>query len=84
MLDTVRCDGGMVAGFGYWKGAWQSNSRPGPFIVMFLPVWIAVAAALVAVAVGFWFRVRFTLTTMLLGMTFVGAMLWLLSLRAVE
>ena len=81
MLDTARCEGGMVAGFGYWKGGWQSSSRPGSFIVMFLPIWVAIATALTFVATIYWLRVRFTLATMLLGTTFVGGMLWLLSLR---
>lgn len=84
MLDRVRCEGGMVAGFGYWKGAWQSDSRPGPFIVMFVPVWLGVAVALMGVALACWFRVRFRLATLMMGTTFVGVMLWLLSLRAVE
>lgn len=84
MLDTVRCEGGMVAGFGFWKGAWQSDSRPGPFIVMFVPVWVGTTAALIAVAFACLFRVQFRLGALLMATTLVGAMLWLLSLRAVE
>ena len=84
MLGMVRCEGRMAAGFGYWKGAWQSNSRPGPFIVMFTPVWFAFAVACTLVAMFFWLRMRFTLAAMLMGMTFVGGLLWLLSLRASE
>lgn len=82
MLDRVRCEGGTVAGFGYWKGAWQSSSRPGPFIVVFIPIWVAIATALALVATMYWFRIRFTLATMLLGTTCVGGLLWLLLLRA--
>jgi hypothetical protein len=35
-----------VAGFGYWLGGWQSDSRPGRFFVLFLPLWSVVATVL--------------------------------------
>jgi hypothetical protein len=82
MLDATGCKGGMVFGIGYWKGSWQSNSRPGPFIVMFMPIWVVIATALTLVAVAYRLRMRFSLATMLLGTTIMGVLLWLLSLRA--
>ena len=38
-LNTVGCTGGMFLDFGFWTGDWQSNSRPGPFVVLFVPIW---------------------------------------------
>jgi hypothetical protein len=82
MLDKARCEGGMVGGFGYWKGAWQSNSRPGPFLVMFIPIWFAIATSLAMIAVCYWRRIRFGLTNILIGMAFFSVLLWLLTLQA--
>jgi hypothetical protein len=82
MLDATGCKGGMIFGIGYWKGSWQSNSRPGPFIVMFMPIWVAIATTLTLIAVAYLLRMRFSLATMLLGTTIMGGLLWLLSLRA--
>jgi hypothetical protein len=78
MLDTVRCEGAMFGGFGYWKGAWQSPSRPGPFIVMFLPIWFAVLTGSMFIALVCWRRVRFRLATILIVMTGVCLALGLL------
>lgn len=82
MADQVGCEGGMVGGFGYWKGAWQSNSRPGPFLVMFTPIWAVVSVAFTLVATFYLRRVQFRLATILLLMTGVSVVLWLLTLRA--
>ena len=82
MLDQVGCEGGMVGGFGYWKGAWQSNSRPGPFLVMFTPIWAVISVAFTLVATFYWRRIQFRLATILLVMAGVSAVLWLLTLRA--
>ncbi|AMV35405.1 hypothetical protein VN12_25165 [Pirellula sp. SH-Sr6A] len=82
MLDRVGCEGATVAGFGYWKGAWQSSSRPGPFLVMFIPVWVAIATTFALVSTAYWCRIQFTLANMLLGTTVVAGLHWLLLLRA--
>lgn len=56
----------MFADFGYWKGEWQSGSRPGPFIFLFVPAWF-VALAVVGASVAIYFRiVRFGIRTLLM------------------
>ena len=84
ILDETGCDGGMFAGSGYWKGDWQSDSRPGPFIVTFVPIWTAVAATLAFVAVFLGRRVKFQVRSILVCTVLVGGLLWLLTLRAVQ
>ena len=78
MLSQVRCEGAMFGGFGYWKGAWQSESRPGPFIVMFVPIWTVVFALFVSLAIAIWRGVRFRMATVLLWMTLACVALGLL------
>jgi hypothetical protein len=51
---------------------------------MFMPIWVVFATALTFAAIAYWFRMRFTLTTMLLGTAVVSGLLWMLSLRAHE
>ena len=83
LLDrgSVRAEGGMFADFGYWKGGWQSDARPGPFVVMFAPVWFAGVAAF-AGYLAFSFRiVRFRLHTLLILMTLTAGAAYLLMLR---
>ncbi len=80
MLDQTRCEGGMVGGFGYWKGGWQSDSRPGPFLVVFTPIRAAIATTFTLVAIVFWRRITFRLATMLIATACVSAVLWLLNL----
>ncbi|WP_413432561.1 hypothetical protein [Crateriforma spongiae] len=84
MIDEVGCDGGMIADFGYWRGDWQSELRPGPFIVMFLPIWFATALAILSLSLAYWYRSQFRLFTLLSGTAFAGVIFWLLSLRAPE
>ena len=38
----------LVAGFGYWLGGWQSDARPGRFVVILLPLWAVAACGLLA------------------------------------
>lgn len=38
----------LVAGFGYWLGGWQSDARPGRFILLLLPLWAVAAFTLLA------------------------------------
>jgi hypothetical protein len=80
MLDQVRADGSMFWGFGYWKGAWQSNSRPGPFLVVFVPIWAALASLFALVATVCWRRIQFSLATIMIATGCVGVALWLLTL----
>jgi hypothetical protein len=82
ILEMARCEGGMVGGFGYWSGAWQSSSRPGPFIVMFVPIWFVIATMFSMIAIFYWRRMRFRIATMLLGTVLISALLRLLTLPA--
>lgn len=81
-LDQVRCEGVMFADFGYWKGAWQSDARPGPFVVMFVPVWFVGLAALVGFPAVYFRVIRFRLHTLLIAMTLTAGVAYLLMLRA--
>jgi hypothetical protein len=84
MKDQVRIEAEMVADFGYWKGSWQSNSRPGPFIVMFVPIWAAMAAIVLLAAAFVMRRMKFRISSLLVATSVVGGLLWLLTLRAAE
>ena len=76
ILDQARCTGGMFLGFGYWKGAWHSQSRPGPFVVVFSSVWFI--AIVLFGAFAFYFRkIHFSLRSLLLTVTLVAALLGL-------
>jgi hypothetical protein len=80
-LNTVGCTGGMILDFGFWKGAWQSDSRPGPFVVLFVPIWFG-GLVVFGIYLAFYYRlVRFRLRTLLVAMTLVAGLLWLLMLR---
>lgn len=81
-LDQVRCDGAMFADFGYWKGAWQSDSRPGPFVVVFAPVWFAGLLAFGAFALLALGWIRFRLRSLLIATTVFAWLLYLLTQRA--
>lgn len=82
MLDAVRCPGGMFADFGFWKGGWQSESRPGSFVVVFAPAWL-VGVALFTGLLAFYYRiVRFRLRSVLVAFTLVAGLLCVLTLRA--
>jgi hypothetical protein len=81
-LDSAGAHGGMFADFGFWKGAWQSDSRPGPFIVLFIPVWF-VGTTLFGIYLAFHFQlIRFRLRTLLIATTLAAFALFLLTLRA--
>ncbi len=77
-----KSEGGMIAGFGYWKGTWQSDSRPGPFIVVFAPIWAAFVACYVIFVFFYFSRRRFTIRFMLIATATVAGMLGLLMLRS--
>jgi hypothetical protein len=80
MLNAVRCTGGMFLDFGYWKGAWQSTSRPGPFIVIIVPIWFGGLVGF-GLYLAFYLRlIRFRLRTLLAAMTLAAGLLWLLML----
>ena len=82
ILDKTHCEGGMICGFGYWKGSWQSDSRPGPFLVVFVPIWVATVAVSVLTAILFLRRLRIRLLTMLIATTCIAVVLSLLTLLA--
>lgn len=81
-LDKVRADGAMFADFGYWKGSWQSDSRPGPFIVLFVPIWFLGLASF-GVYLAFHHQlIRFRLRTLFIVLTLTACALYPLTLRA--
>ena len=82
MLDKVRCTGGMFADFGYWKGVYQSESRSGPFVVVFVPVWF-VGVMVFGIFLLFYFRIiRLRLSYLFVVITLWAVILYILKLRA--
>ena len=73
--------GWSLADFGYWHGDWQNEGRPGPFVVVFLPIWFAFGVAFLALAVGRRNWSRWSIRSMLILISVVGVCLWLLTLR---
>lgn len=72
----------MFADFGFWKGDWQTESRPGPFVVVFIPVWfvgLAVFGAFLLFRSGY---VRFRLRSILIAMALFAVLLFVTTLRA--
>jgi hypothetical protein len=72
----------MFADFGFWKGGWQTESRPGSFIVIFVPVWfvgLAVFGAFLAFRSGY---VRFRLRSILIAMALFAVLLFVATLQA--
>ena len=47
-VEAFAKDSLLAAGFGYWLGGWQSNARPGRFVVLLLPLWAVAAFGLLA------------------------------------
>ncbi len=81
-LNVARVKGAMFFDFGYWKGAWQSQSRPGPFVVAFVPVWL-IGLMMFGIFLAFDFGfVRFRLRTILIAMTLAAGLLYLATLRS--
>jgi len=74
-----EANAGMIGGFGYWKGDWQSDSRPGPFIRVFAPLWAVFAALYVVFFVLYLRRWRFTIRSMLIPTAIFAAVLGLLT-----
>ena len=82
MLDIIRADGAMFADFGFWKGSWQSNSRPGPFVVLFVPVWLGGVAVFCGYLAFHCRIIRFRVSSLLVAMTLIAGLLRLLTMRA--
>ena len=80
--DTDQPSAGMIGEFGYWTGSWWSDSRPGPFIVVFAPIWAATMAVTVLAALFIVQRFRFKLRSILVMTALAGVLLWILTLRA--
>lgn len=69
----------MVAGFGYWQGAWQSPARPGEFLVLMVPLW-AVGLVVYLVYLAFHARwLRLSLRTLMLLTAVIAVGLWWLT-----
>lgn len=73
--------GGSIAGFGYWRGDWQNDSRPGRFIVVFAPIWSIAVALFATVVLVHRYRVKWSLRLMLVMTVIAGLGLRLLTLR---
>lgn len=84
ILDQTRCEGAMWGGFGYWKGDWQSSSRPGPFVVAFAPIWIAIVVISIFLAMLWSRRLRIRLLTMFITTAAVALLLAVLNLCAAQ
>jgi hypothetical protein len=81
-FEEERSPRAMFADFGFWKGGWQTESRPGPFVVVFMPVWsvgLAVFGAFLAFRYGY---VRFKLRSILIAMALFAVLLFVATLRA--
>jgi len=75
-------EGQMFADFGYYKGAFHCDARPGPFIVVFVPVWL-VAIMTFGVFLAIYYRVlRFRLRSLFVLTALCAVVFWLLTLRA--
>jgi hypothetical protein len=72
----------MFADFGYWKGGWQSESRPGSFLVVFTPVWFVGLALYGGFLLIYFGLIRFRLRTILIAFVLAAGLLCLLTLRA--
>jgi len=81
-LDTTGCEGLMFLDFGYWLGGWLSNSRPGSFVVLFVPIWFAAITFVVCTYLVLSGRVKISLKTIFLATALVAGLVWLLTMRA--
>ena len=73
--------GWSIADFGYWRGDWQNESRPGPFVVIFVPIWFVFLVAFLTFAVVRKNWLRWSIRSMLVLTSVVGVCMWLLTLR---
>jgi hypothetical protein len=73
--------GWSMADFGYWRGDWQDDARPGRFVVMFVPIWFVFGVAFLAYAFVRRNWLRWSIRSMLALTALVGICLWLLTLR---
>ncbi len=79
--DQAWFHGWSMADFGYWRGDWQDEARPGAFVVTFVPIWFVFCIGFLTFAVWprNWFR--WSIRSMLALTSVVGVCLWLLTLR---
>jgi len=70
-VEAFANDSLLVAGFGYWLGGWQSNARPGRFLVLLMPLWAVVVFSCLAYLALRAHRVRLRLW-----MLFVFTAIW--------
>jgi len=73
--------GWSMADFGYWRGDWQNEGRPGPFVVAFVPIWFVFCVAFLALAFVRRNWLRWSIRSMLILTVAASVCLWLLTLR---
>ena len=81
LSDSEWFKGASFGKFGYWQGDWQNDSRPGAFIVVFIPIWLLVLAAWLLFALVRHYRVTWSMRWILLVTLIAGIGLRLLTLR---
>jgi hypothetical protein len=77
-----RGPGFLFLDFGYWRGGWESDSRPGPFLFVFLPVWFVGLCFFVIALAIYYRRIRFTVRTLLILTALCALLFGLLSLHS--
>ena len=71
----------VLADFGYRRGDWQSEHRPGPSITMFVPVWFAGLNCYILFLLLYFRRFRFGIRTLVGLMIVVAVFIWATHLR---
>ena len=79
--DEEWFKGASYAKFGYWRGDWQNDSRPGPFIVIFVPIWSVTLVLGIGFVVIRHYRIKWSFRMMLILVCIAGIGLRLLTLR---
>ncbi len=74
----------MVADFGYWVGGWQSEARPGPFIVVFAPIWFVWLIGYLMFLAIVKYKPQFSIRILFIGISLMAVLLWAITLRSSE
>ncbi|MFK8115306.1 MAG: hypothetical protein AB8B91_24110 [Rubripirellula sp.] len=81
LSDKVWFEGGSIGKLGYWKGSWQDASRPGPFVVVFAPIWLVALILFAVFALAIQYRLKWSLRLILCVASLAAICLWLLTLK---